>query len=133
MLSCYVRCAALLSCDLQVFFQQKAFNKIEKLRTGIVAGAALKMQTFWRSKHARRAYLIKKGLLKGVDDSRRVKGLAACTIQRCGKRYALPADVGLICHHTMRRMRTIRATFARGALACMHDHDKSLPLLLSQG
>jgi myosin V len=71
----------------KVFFQQKAFNKIEKLRTGIVAGAALKIQTFWRAAHWRRAYLIKKGLLKNSDDSRRQKGLAACKIQRCGRAY----------------------------------------------
>lgn len=45
----------------QVFFQQKAFNKIEKLRTTIVFHSATIVQTFWRGVSCRRAFLIRKG------------------------------------------------------------------------
>lgn len=71
----------------KVFFQQKAFNSIEKLRTSIVARSATIIQTFWRGVSARRAYLIRKGLLAAGDGSRRLRGLAACRIQRLARRY----------------------------------------------
>lgn len=45
----------------QVFFQQKAFNSIEKLRTTIVSRSAIIVQTFWRGISCRRAFLIRKG------------------------------------------------------------------------
>lgn len=48
----------------QVFFQQKAFNNIEKLRTTIVSRSATIVQTFWRGVSCRRAYLIRKGVPK---------------------------------------------------------------------
>ena len=51
----------------QVFFQQRAFNKIEKLRTGIVSHSATVVQTFWRGVSCRRAFLIRKGELKKTN------------------------------------------------------------------
>lgn len=48
----------------QVFFQQKAFNSIEKLRTTIVSRSATIVQTFWRGVSCRRAFLIRKGALR---------------------------------------------------------------------
>lgn len=71
----------------KVFFQQKAFNSIEKLRTSIVSRSATIVQTFWRGVSCRRAFLIRKGLLEATDDSRRLRGLAACRIQRVARRY----------------------------------------------
>lgn len=71
----------------KVFFQQKSFNSIEKLRTSIVADAAITVQTFWRGISCRRAYLIRKGLISKSDGSRRERGLAACRIQRLARRY----------------------------------------------
>eukprot|EP00903_Cladosiphon_okamuranus_P020316 g18640.t1 len=71
----------------KVFFQQKAFNSIEKLRTTIVSRSATIVQTFWRGVSCRRAYLIRKGLLAAGDGQRRLRGLAACRIQRLARRY----------------------------------------------
>lgn len=71
----------------KVFFQQKAFNNIEQLRTSIVADAAITVQSFWRMTSCRRAYLVKKGRLEASDGSRRQRGLAACRIQRLARRY----------------------------------------------
>lgn len=71
----------------KVFFQQKAFNSIEKLRTCVVASSVTVVQTFWRAFSCRRAYLIRRGLLQASDGSRRLRGLAACRIQRLARRY----------------------------------------------
>lgn len=71
----------------KVFFQQKAFNSIEKLRTSVVSGSAIIVQTFWRGVSCRRAYLIRRGVLAAGDGSRRARGLAACVIQRLARRY----------------------------------------------
>lgn len=71
----------------KVFFQQKAFNSIEKLRTSIISRSATIVQTFWRGVSCRRAYLIHTGLLEAGDGSRRIRGLAACRIQRVARRY----------------------------------------------
>lgn len=71
----------------KIFFQQKAFNGIEKLRTSIVSRSAIIIQTFWRGVSCRRTFLIQKGLLEASDGSRRFRGLAACRIQRLARRY----------------------------------------------
>jgi myosin-5 len=71
----------------KVFFQQKAFNKVEKLRTAIVAKAALVMQTFWRCYSARRKYLIAKGVIAARDNSRRERNIAALVIQRLARSF----------------------------------------------
>ncbi|CAM9404599.1 unnamed protein product [Scytosiphon promiscuus] len=71
----------------KIFFQQKAFNSIEKLRTTIVSRSATIVQTFWRGVSCRRSFLIRKGLLAAGDGQRRVRGLAACRIQRLARRY----------------------------------------------
>ena len=71
----------------KIFFQQKAFNSIEKLRTSVVSGSAIIVQTFWRGVSCRRAYLIRRGVMEAGDGSRRVRGLAACVIQRLARRY----------------------------------------------
>ncbi|CAM9911573.1 unnamed protein product [Pylaiella littoralis] len=78
----------------KVFFQQKAFNSIEKLRTTIVSRSATIVQTFWRGVSCRRAFLIRKGLLAAGDGSRRLRGLAACRIQRLARRYIWTATKG---------------------------------------
>ncbi|CAM9878291.1 unnamed protein product, partial [Ectocarpus sp. 12 AP-2014] len=71
----------------KIFFQQKAFNSIEKLRTTIVSRSATIVQTFWRGVSCRRAFLIQKGLMAAGDGTRRLRGLAACRIQRLARRY----------------------------------------------
>ncbi len=54
----------------QVFFQQKAFNSIEKLRTTIVSRSATIVQTFWRGISCRRAFLIRKGARAKENDGK---------------------------------------------------------------
>lgn len=71
----------------KVFFQQKAFNSVEKLRTSVVARAAVAVQAFWRMASCRRAYLVRMGFVAVGDGSRRTRGLAACRIQRLARRY----------------------------------------------
>jgi len=48
----------------KVFFQQKAFNKVEKLRTVATVTAALVIQTAWRRYVLRLKYLILMGVIK---------------------------------------------------------------------
>lgn len=71
----------------KVFFQQVAFSKMERLRTAKLAGAALTIQTVWRMAHARRAYLVRKGAIAAIDDTRRLKGLMACRLQQCFRNF----------------------------------------------
>ncbi|CAM9415445.1 unnamed protein product [Chrysoparadoxa australica] len=71
----------------KVFLRQTAFSQVERLRVGIVAKAAIKLQTFWRMVSLRRKYLISRGVLQKNDYSRRNKGLAATIIQKMCKKF----------------------------------------------
>ncbi|KAG5187970.1 myosin-like protein [Tribonema minus] len=57
----------------KVFFQQRAFNKIEQLRTASVTTAAVKIQARWRCYRDRRRYLIAQGALAPPVDTERLE------------------------------------------------------------